>query len=160
MAFHLGLEQLQSSRPLELLGYALHWSRLAVCEAEHFARERGDPETADPGRLPDRNSPGQQGQEQVQTQQREEGIFLFSRPDGSDPNPHHFLAICCWVRCAVLSLAGWNKHALEIARLALDSAMRSEDYDLVARLRRLVRDVEEDVAEEEQDEGDEGEADD
>lgn len=158
MAFHLGLEQLQSSRPLELLGYALHWSRLAVREAEEFARERGDPETADPGRTPERTSPGQQEPEQEPEQ--EEGTFLFGRPDGSDHNPHQFLAICCWTRCAVLSLAGWNKHALEIARLAIDSATRSEDYDLVARLRRLVRDVEEDVAEEERDQGDEGEEDD
>ncbi|KAI7779374.1 hypothetical protein LA080_000951 [Diaporthe eres] len=149
MAFHLGLEQLQSSRPLELLGYALHWSRLAVREAKEFARGPSGLETADPEKLEDQISP---------EQQQEEGKFLFGPPDGSAPDPPLFLALCSWMRCAVLSLAGRNVDALETAHLALDSATRSEDHELVARLRRLVSDVEEDVVEEEgEDEDEEGE---
>lgn len=155
MAFHMSLEQLQSSRPLELLSYAVHWSRLAVRDAQEFARRSGGPETAVPENLPDRTSPEQQQQEE-----REEGTFLFGPPDGSAPNPHQFLALCSWTRCAVLSLAGRNVDALETARLAVDSATRSGDHGLAARLRRLVSDVEEDVAEEEGGEEDEGEAED
>lgn len=134
----------------------MHWSRLAVREAKEFARRPGGPETADPEKLSHQTSSEQQ--------QQEEGIFLFGPPDGSAPNPHLFLALCSWTRCAVLSLAGRNVDALETAHLALDSAMRSEDHKLVARFRRLVSDVEEDVAEEEweedEDEEDEGEAED
>lgn len=39
--WHLGLDQLQSSRPLELMWSALHWSPLAVREANEYAREFG-----------------------------------------------------------------------------------------------------------------------
>lgn len=146
MAFHLGLEQLQSSRPPELLGYALYWSRLAVDQAKQYVCEVGDPRTAQAEKMSDRPTP---------EQQRHEGIFLCKNAS----HPDLILVISYCVRFAVLDLAGHSLHALEAARLALDSATRAKDHKLIARLTRLVSDVEEEIAEEEAQEEVEGEAD-
>lgn len=125
---------------------ALHWSLLAVREANEYAREFGNPGTADPLKLPNRTSA---------EQQQEEDMFLFQRPDRSASYVDGLLVVCYWTRCAVLSMAGRNLDALEAARLALGSATRAEDHKLAARLTRLVSDVEKDLAEEDDEESEE-----
>lgn len=149
-AFHMDLEQLRSSRPRELLGYALHWSALAVHEAEEWVRECGDSEKANQRVLPDRPSLEEQNQDDM---------FLFQRPKGPGHADHVLLYSCYRTRSAILSLCGRNLDALEAARLGLDSATRLEDHEYVASFKRLISDVEQDIVEEEEEQEDDDDVD-
>lgn len=143
--FHAKWEQLQSSRPRELLWYALHWSGLAIHEAKEHARECDDSANANQKALPDQPSPEMQNQEDM---------FLFQRPKGPIRSAHILLSCCYRVRSAILGLCGRHLEALEAARLGLESATRLEDHEYVAGFKRLVSDVEQDIVEEEEQEDD------
>lgn len=136
--FHLGLEQLQSMRPLELLVYASYWSLFAVRKADEYARKLGELGAAHPEKSP--------GWPSSTEHQQPGAVYLFKSRGGPTHSADSLLAMCLWTRGWVLGLCGRHLDALEAGRLALGCALRSKDHELVACVTGFISDAEEAVA--------------